>query len=161
MEVFSSLIWFEPLFKGSKLNKLNRELALEAYQFREMDHQGRRWSKKNYPGGYTSYGSITNVHQISSTFAELEKRIRQHVLDYARALHWEVNPDDLRVDSLWINIMPPQVIHTGHIHPHSAISGTYYVQIPTGSGPLKFEDPRLGFFMARPTIHPKAPQRFQ
>ena len=34
-------------------------------------------------------------------------------------------------------------IHTPHIHPHSVISGTYYVTVPPSSGAIRFEDPRL------------------
>ena len=34
--------------------------------------------------------------------------------------------------------------------PHSAVSGTYYVQTPKGASAIKFEDPRLGLMMAAP-----------
>lgn len=30
------------------------------------------------------------------------------------------------------------------------VSGTYYLKIPKGSGGIKFEDPRMGLFMASP-----------
>jgi uncharacterized protein (TIGR02466 family) len=30
------------------------------------------------------------------------------------------------------------------------VSGTYYVKVPKGSGPLRIEDPRAGLFMACP-----------
>jgi uncharacterized protein (TIGR02466 family) len=41
-------------------------------------------------------------------------------------------------------------MHSGHIHPHSVVSGTYYVTIPKGASALKLEDPRLGLMMAAP-----------
>ena len=41
-------------------------------------------------------------------------------------------------------------IHAPHIHPHSAISGTYYVTVPPRAGAIRFEDPRLGLMMAAP-----------
>ena len=41
-------------------------------------------------------------------------------------------------------------IHAPHIHPHAAVSGTYYVTVPPGSGAIRFEDPRLGLMMAAP-----------
>jgi uncharacterized protein (TIGR02466 family) len=47
-------------------------------------------------------------------------------------------------------------IHAPHIHPHSAISGTYYVAVPPRSGLLRFEDPRLGLMMAAPPRKAKA-----
>ena len=56
----------------------------------------------------------------------------------------------LKLDSLWINVMKPGAIHAPHIHPHSVISGTYYVTAPPKSGAIRFEDPRLAMLMAAP-----------
>ena len=50
----------------------------------------------------------------------------------------------------WINIMSQHATHSLHLHPLSTLSGTYYVQVPTKSPGLKFEDPRLERFMAAP-----------
>ena len=50
----------------------------------------------------------------------------------------------------WINIMPRQTVHGLHLHPLSTLSGTYYVQVPSGCPGIKFEDPRLDRFMAAP-----------
>ncbi len=47
-------------------------------------------------------------------------------------------------------------VHTAHIHPHSVISGTYYVAIPKGAAAIKFEDPRLAMMMAAPPKKPAA-----
>src|SRR5918998_1292688 len=62
----------------------------------------------------------------------------------------------LKLDSLWINVLDPGGIHTGHIHPHSAVSGTYYVSVPDGAGAIRFEDPRLPLMMAAPPRKRKA-----
>ena len=40
--------------------------------------------------------------------------------------------------------------HSGHIHPTAIISGTLYVEVPKGSGAIRFEDPRLPLMMAAP-----------
>lgn len=129
---------------------LNRDLVREAGQIRDLDDAGRRWSQKNYPGGYTSYGSMDHLHHMSSTFGDLEKILDRHVAKYIRHLEMDIAPKELALSSCWVNIMPPGVTHTMHLHPLSVISGTYYVQIPPGSGDLKFEDPRLEAFMASP-----------
>jgi uncharacterized protein (TIGR02466 family) len=55
-----------------------------------------------------------------------------------------------KLDSLWVNVLKPGGAHSGHIHPHSIISGTLYVAVPPGSGALKLEDPRLPMLMAAP-----------
>ena len=46
--------------------------------------------------------------------------------------------------------MKPGAIHAPHIHPHSVISGTYYVTAPPGSGAIRFEDPQAGADDGRP-----------
>jgi uncharacterized protein (TIGR02466 family) len=51
---------------------------------------------------------------------------------------------------LWVNVLRPGGAHSGHIHPHSIVSGTAYVVVPPGAGTLKLEDPRLPMLMAAP-----------
>jgi uncharacterized protein (TIGR02466 family) len=41
------------------------------------------------------------------------------------------------------------------------LSGTYYVKIPLGAGPIVFEDPRHAMMMAAPPRRSKAPREFQ
>jgi uncharacterized protein (TIGR02466 family) len=60
-----------------------------------------------------------------------------------------------------VNVLKPGGTHSGHIHPHSIISGTVYVLVPKGSGALKLEDPRLPMMMAAPVRLKKAPQELQ
>jgi uncharacterized protein (TIGR02466 family) len=130
--------------------RINRELLKECYQFRDFDDAGRKWSKKNYPGGYTSYGSLDHLHRISSTFADLEQRLLRHAQAFARHLDWDLGSGALTLTDCWINIMPERTAHSFHLHPNSVISGTYYVVTPKGCSGLKFEDPRLSHFMAAP-----------
>ena len=54
----------------------------------------------------------------------------------------------LKLDNIWVNVLDPGGSHTGHIHPHCILSGTYYVRAPDGASSLKFEDPRLPMMMA-------------
>lgn len=128
----------------------NKRLLRECRQLREDDAGGRRWSAKNYPGGYTSYNSANRMHQVSPTFAQLEQRLRRHVLSLARALAFDLANRELTMTDCWVNIMPRQVVHGLHLHPLATISGTYYVKTPKGCPGLKFEDPRLDRFMASP-----------
>jgi uncharacterized protein (TIGR02466 family) len=128
----------------------NRQLLRECLQLRMDDEGGRRWSAKNYPGGYTSYGSVSRMQQVSPTFAALERKLRRHVMALARTLEFDLESRPLTMTDCWVNIMPRQVVHGLHLHPLSTISGTYYVQTPRGSPGIKFEDPRLDRFMAAP-----------
>lgn len=147
--LFPTFFYYSPL-NSQNLKSFNKELKEEALKFREIDDQGQLWSAKNYKGGYTSYGSISQLHKISTTFENLEKQINKHVYKFARHLEMDINPKELKMSSCWINIMPTDVIHTMHIHPLSVISGTYYVQTPKHCSSIKFEDPRLESFMASP-----------
>lgn len=157
--LFPSFIYHSSLINTNhRLRQLNKELLKEAYQFKSFDEKGHEWCKKNYPGGYTSYGSITNLHELSPTFLEFKNHLDKHVKKYIKHLEMDVNPKQIKLSSLWINIMPSHVVHTNHIHPLSVISGTYYADIPVGASALKFEDPRLAYFMATPPRLAKARQ---
>jgi uncharacterized protein (TIGR02466 family) len=152
---FPTFIYAEPLQKAG-LQKLNTELADECRRLRDFDAAGRRWSEKNYPGGYTSYASMNELHRFSSTFADLERKFTRHVRVFARALDMDLRGRSIRLTDLWVNIMPPTAAHSLHLHPLSFISGTYYVATPRGCSGLKFEDPRLDRFMAAPPKLPNA-----
>jgi uncharacterized protein (TIGR02466 family) len=128
----------------------NKRLLQECLQLRVDDVGGQRWSEKNYPGGYTSYSSVNRMHEVSPTFADLQRRLSRHVRAFAASLEFDLTQRELTMTDCWVNIMPRQVVHSLHLHPLATISGTYYVKTPKGSPGLKFEDPRLDRFMASP-----------
>lgn len=140
---------------------LFKDLAKEARQIQRADDQGARWSKDQYPNGYTSYGSWDQLHRMSPNFEALKKKIDVHVKKYVKMLAWDVNPRDIQMTRIWLNIMPENTVHTMHIHPLSVVSGTFYLHVPKGSSPLKFEDPRFTQFMGRPPVKPKAAREHQ
>jgi uncharacterized protein (TIGR02466 family) len=125
-----------------------RDLEATCLAIAAEDTAGRRWSRDHGYGGYTSYASLNDLTRRASIFAELERAIAKQVAGFARELQFE--PRKLVLDSLWINVMNKGAIHAPHIHPHSVISGTYYVTAPPKSGAIRFEDPRLAMMMAAP-----------
>jgi len=153
--LFATQVYSSSL-QGSDRGELNRRLLRECLQLRADDAAGRRWSARNYPGGYTSYNSLCRMQQISPTFARLEQRLARHVRVFTRALQLDLQGRQLAMTDCWVNIMPRLVVHGLHLHPHSTISGTYYVRTPKGVPGLKFEDPRLDRFMAAPPRHERA-----
>jgi len=146
--LFPTLIYSRRL--QSSWQALNAKLLRECKQLAIDDEAGRRWSRKNYPGGYTSYSSACRMHQLSPTFALLERILNRHVATFARTLEFDLENRELCMTDCWVNVMPKQVVHGLHLHPLSTISGTYYVQTPAGTPGLKFEDPRLDRYMAAP-----------
>ena len=114
----------------------SERLARECQQLRRDDEAGQRWSAKNYPGGFTSYNSASRMHQLSPTFATLDRKLNQHVARFARALELDLEGRALAATDCWVNIMPRQVVHRLHLHPLATISGTCHVKTPKGaSGP--------------------------
>lgn len=155
---FPTQIYYEALQKKG-LVAFNRELRTECYQLQEMDDEGRAWSAKKYVGGYTSFASHAELHKMSSTFMSLEQKISKHVATFSEALEFDLGSGSLQMTDCWVNIMPAQTTHSGHIHPLSVISGTYYVQTPRSAAGIKFEDPRLDKFMAAPPKQPVCARR--
>jgi uncharacterized protein (TIGR02466 family) len=141
---------------GAKAVRLNSELEASCLSIAADDEAGQRWCAKNGYPGYTSYASLNDLPWRVPVFGDLVKALDSHVSAFAKALEFDLGQSKLTLDSLWINILPPGGVHTSHIHPHSVISGTYYVTIPEGASALKFEDPRLGFMMAAPPRKKKA-----
>ena len=81
----------------------------------------------------------------------------RHAAAFARRAHLDLAGGKLKLDNLWVNVLEPGGFHSGHIHPHSVISGAYYVQTPDGASSIRFEDPRLPMLMAAPTRCEDAP----
>jgi uncharacterized protein (TIGR02466 family) len=147
--LFPTLVYRGRL-KHDGWQKFNNRLLRECLQLRADDAGGRRWSVHNYPGGYTSYNSASRMHQVSPTFAELERRLRRHMRSFVTSLQLDLMQRELAMTDCWVSIMPRRVVHGLHLHPLSTLSGTYYVKTPSGCPGLKFEDPRLDRFMASP-----------
>ena len=127
-----------------------RDLEETCLAIAAEDKAGQRWSRGHGYGGYTSYASLNDLPQRASIFADLERAIAKHVAGFARELQFVLGGRKLALDSLWVNVMRKGAIHVPHIHPHSVISGTYYVAVPPKSGAIRFEDPRLAMMMAAP-----------
>ena len=124
------------------------------------DSAGRRWSKEHGYAGYTSYASLNDLPKRDPAFADLARLLTRHAAAFAADCAFDVKRKP-RLDSLWVNLLKSGGQHSGHIHPHSIISGTLYVAAPPGSGQIRFEDPRLPLMMAAPTRSQDAPEELR
>ena len=129
--------------------KLLRELAHSIRALATDDEAGRRWSKEHRYAGYTSYASLDDLSRRDPVFGDLANLLASHAAHFARSAGFDLKRKP-RLDSLWGNLLKSGGHHSGHIHPHSIISGTLYVEVPKGSGAIRFEDPRLPLMMAAP-----------
>ena len=125
------------------------ELAHSIRTLAQDDEAGRRWSSDHRYSGYTSYASLNDLPKRDPAFNDLAKLLTRHSSRFADECGFELARKP-RLDSLWANLLKSGGHHSGHIHPHSLISGTFYVEVPKGSGPIRFEDPRLPLMMAAP-----------
>lgn len=156
IQIFVTQIYNKPLASPKVIRSLGNQLLEDVENLLASDEAGHQWSEKNYVSGYTSYGSVDKLHMVMPSFKKLEQALEIHLKSYLKALEFEINTKDLCLSQCWVNVMPAGAQHTAHIHPLSVISGTVYLQLPKGSSPIKFEDPRLGFFMNSPTPKLKA-----
>ena len=146
-----------PFYEGALDNPvLIAELDHSIRSLARDDRAGRAWSKDNLYPGYTSYASLTDLPQRDPAFADLKRALDAHVKAFAAAAFLDIKR--LKLDSLWVNVLKPGGFHSGHIHPHSIVSGTVYIAAPPGSGRLKLEDPRLPLMMAAPGRTADAPE---
>lgn len=122
------------------------------------DRAGRTWCRDHVYAGYTSYASLNDLPRRDPAFADLAKPLTRHARIFAQDLAWDHRP---KLDSLWVNLLKSGGQHGGHIHPHAVLSGTLYVEVPKGSGAIRFEDPRLPMMMAAPVRGPDAPEQFR
>ena len=129
--------------------ELLRVLAHSIRSLASDDQAGGRWSREHRYSGYTSYASLADLPKRDPAFADLAKLLTRHAARFAQDCAFDLDRKP-RLDSLWANLLKSGGHHSGHIHPHSLISGTFYVEAPTGSGAIRFEDPRLPLMMAAP-----------
>ncbi|MEO0746549.1 MAG: TIGR02466 family protein, partial [Pseudomonadota bacterium] len=147
--LFATRLYHAPLSEFDPAIKPD-ELEQHCYAIAEDDEAGHDWCEREGYPGYTSYASLDDLPWRFPIFADLVKVLDAHVAAFAGKLAFDLGDKALSLDSIWINILPEGGIHTGHIHPHSVISGTTYVAMPDGTSALKLEDPRLPMMMAAP-----------
>lgn len=146
------------LYRAEVAGIENASLLKSCRAIAASDRAGQRWSKENGYQGYTSYASLDDLPKRDPDFAALKTALDKHAMAFARELHLDLGGRKVRLDSIWINVLDAGGVHTGHIHPQSVLSGTYYVDVPAGSSSLKLEDPRLAMMMASPGKREDAPE---
>lgn len=153
-----STLFVTKLYRAALEGVDNRALLASCRSIAAEDEAGKHWSKENGYRGYTSYASLDDLPKRDPSINQLKGVLDKHAAAFARELHLELGGRRLKLDSIWINVLEPGGVHTGHIHPHSVLSGTYYVETPPGASALKLEDPRLPLMMAAPSRRADAPE---
>jgi uncharacterized protein (TIGR02466 family) len=155
--LFVTRVYEASLAEEPGFSAFNGDLADTCRAIAAEDLAGQAWCRDNAYGGYTSYASLNDLTRRATVFDQLRRKLDRHVAAFAGELCLHLT-GKLSLDSLWINILEPGAAHSGHIHPHSAISGTIYVATPPGASGLRLEDPRLPMMMAAPRRRTDAPE---
>jgi len=145
--------------KGKRIDM--DELHASCLAIADDDEAGQAWCEENGYPGYTSYASLNDLPWRFPAFKALVPVLDAHVAAFAADLAFDLGERKLKLDSLWINILPEGGSHAAHIHPRSVISCTLYVAMPEGASAIRFEDPRLPMLMHAPTRTQDAPQALQ
>lgn len=148
--LFATQIYRAPLMLGDMGEALRRDLETAVASLAVDDQAGRLWSRDNAYGGYTSYASLNDLPWRMPEFQELANALEPHVRTFSTMLDFDLGDGRLELDTLWVNVLEPGGHHAAHIHPHSVISGTYYVALPLARAGIRFEDPRHAMMMAAP-----------
>ena len=141
-------------------DSLLQDLAHSIRSLAADDQAGQRWSREHRYAGYTSYASLNDLPRRDPAFADLGKILAGHAAKFAVACAFDLQRKP-KLDSLWVNLLKSSGHHSGHIHLRSIISGTFYVEVPAGSGAIRFEDPRLPLMMAAPARATDAPEELR
>jgi len=150
----TKLLFSTPLYHASLADSGNFDLGqLEksCWSIAQDDEAGQKWCDENNYPGYTSYASLSDLTWRSPFFEELKNLLDLHVKTFVEELDFDLEGRNLKLEDLWINILPEGGNHSAHIHPNSVISGTTYISMPSGSSAIKFEDPRHSMMMAAPS----------
>src|SRR5688572_11610400 len=122
--LFATPVYEARLTADRCFEDFNREILAACEALQAEDAAGRAWSREQGYAGYTSYASLNDLPQRMSVFGELKTKLDRHAKAFAEALALDLRGGRLRLDSLWVNILKPGGAHSGHIHPHSVLSGT-------------------------------------
>lgn len=154
--LFVTQLYEAEIADGALLKDLSRSIRSLATD----DCAGRSWSREHRYPGYTSYASLNDLPRRDPDFANLAKVLTRHAVSFAADCAFDRSRKP-RLDSLWVNLLKSGGHHSAHIHPHSIISGTFYVEVPKTSGAIRFEDPRQPLMMAAPPRAKDAPEELQ
>lgn len=96
------------------------------------------------PAGRTNRGgwnSVDNAILQQPIFADLHELIRGYCLQAFKETGLATPVFELQS---WVNIHDRGGFNFQHMHEGALLSGTFYLQVPAGSGALVFKDPRPG-----------------
>jgi uncharacterized protein (TIGR02466 family) len=121
----------------TKLNYSDIE-SVEAICKEEYNKDPEGSMKSNY-GGWQS-NNLQNCELEVTLFPEIQNICQQFAKDVLKI------GKPVKMLNAWININDKNSSNVTHTHPHSILSGVYYVKTPENSGNIKFFHPAIDMF---------------
>jgi len=118
----------------------NQKLEKWIIGYSNTNEESKNWSKQYYGAGFTSFGNDQKLHEKEEDFSELAKGLLPHVKEFLTHIK-AIPPTTIECNDMWCTINRPMSGHPRHIHPLSAVSGTYYVNADKDRGNLQIHDP--------------------
>ena len=140
---FPTSIWYFDVADHEQLNATLLPLILNEQQRDSEGMTGR--------SSVLGWHSKDDFHRREE-FQGLIDIVKEQVAEVAQFNHWDLEKVTPRVINCWGIVNDKYASNVVHNHPHSILSGVYYVQAPENSGDLFFRDPREA-----PTMPPKVP----
>jgi uncharacterized protein (TIGR02466 family) len=118
------------------------------------------------PAGLTGRSAVLGWHSADDlhrrpAFAPLMGFVGAAVAEVVRFLQWDTRELAPVVSACWAVVNPPGASNVVHTHPHSFLSGVYYVAAAADAGKLFFLDPRPAAVMTAPPVTAFTPWTFQ
>ena len=136
------LFYPSPVFEKEDAipEEFNQRLEKWIIEYSKKDEAAKNWSQQFYGTGFTSFGSNQMLHKNEPIFQELVQALIPTTKEYFQELQ-TIEPKEIYCVGMWCTINRPTSGHPRHIHPLSAVSGTYYVNADKDRGCLNIHDP--------------------
>lgn len=128
MHIQGNKLFCDPIFSTNFKDIDNNVLTEQCYKIKEIDN-GRI---KTNIGGYQSQ-DIFEDFVVKNEFYEFQKLVDNIHLKLDNISKNLNAANKLRISNIWVNINDKTDFNNMHAHPHSWLSGSYYVKVPSDS----------------------------
>lgn len=140
----SNTINYEPVFP-SLLANIDLDLPVD-----DMANGLLQMEVPNYEGGFTTFFNKGIMEHLPG-YQQLKDAIHGVSTSYMREMKYEVDPEKCGIE-IWANVMRKGCYHSLHLHPHSHLSGTFYVACSDDMSPIVFNNPTSPYRMHEPRV---------
>jgi len=132
-----------PISKKTKLHSLfpsvvyERELSLNIKRIHNYCSKLKKSVKSEF---HSNQGGWQSPRITLSDLPELSSEIEKDANIFKRTFLFK---KPLKISNMWVSINNYKDYNMEHSHPHSILSGVYYVKVPKDGGLLRFINPSL------------------